>query len=62
MKIKKKEDQSINGSVLRRPSKIVALRLKERPSRDCPTWSIHIQTPNLDTLVHAKKFADRSLT
>jgi hypothetical protein len=31
-------------------------RLKGRPSRDCPTWgSSHIQSPNLDPIMDAKK-------
>jgi hypothetical protein len=48
MKLKKKEDQSVDTLVLlRRGNKIpmggnmrqsVEQRLKERPSRDCPTW------------------------
>ena len=48
MKLKKKEDQSMDISILlRRGSKYpweeiqrqsVEQRLKERPSRDCPTW------------------------
>jgi hypothetical protein len=48
MKLKKKEDQSVDASVLlRRGTKYsrkevqrqsVEQRLKERPSRDCPTW------------------------
>jgi hypothetical protein len=41
MKLKKKEDQSVDASVLlRRGNKIQEeiWRLKERPSRDCPTW------------------------
>ena len=45
-KLKKKEDQSVDASVLlRRGNKIqevwrqsVEQRLKERLSRDCPTW------------------------
>jgi hypothetical protein len=44
MKLKKKEDQSVDASVLLRRGEhntqgrlIVELRLKERPSRDCPT-------------------------
>jgi hypothetical protein len=48
MKSKKKEDQSVDASVLlRRVNKILTggsmetkcgVRLKERPPRDCPTW------------------------
>jgi hypothetical protein len=48
MKLKKKEDQNVNASVLlRRVTKYslgdiwrhsVEQRLKEKPSRDCPTW------------------------
>jgi len=46
MKLKKREDKSMDPSVLRRGNKIltggntetkVEQRLKERPSRDCPT-------------------------
>jgi hypothetical protein len=34
----------------------VEQRLKERPSRDCPTWvSIPYKSPNPDTIVDAKK-------
>ena len=50
MKLKKKEDQSVDASVLlRRGTKYsgeetwrqsVEQRLKERPSRDFPTWGI----------------------
>jgi hypothetical protein len=33
----------------------VEQRLKEKASRDCPTWgSIHMQTPNPDTTTDAK--------
>jgi hypothetical protein len=48
MKLKKKEDQSVGASVLLRATKYsqeqiwrqsVEQRLKERPSRDCPTWA-----------------------
>jgi hypothetical protein len=41
MKLKKKEDQNVDASVLlRRENKrqSVQQRLKERLSRDCPTW------------------------
>jgi hypothetical protein len=48
MKLQKKEVQSVNSSVLlRRGNKYlkeqiqrqsVGQRLKERPTRDCPTW------------------------
>ena len=49
IKLKKKEDQSVDASVLSgRVSKILTggnmetewsrQKLKERPSRDCPTW------------------------
>jgi hypothetical protein len=43
VKLKKREDQSVDASVLlRRGNKIrrqsVEQSLKERPSRDCPTW------------------------
>ena len=64
MKPKKKEDQSVDASVLiRRGNKIltgkiwrqsVEQRLKERPSRDCPTWE-SIPSPNLDAIVDAGK-------
>jgi hypothetical protein len=34
----------------------VEQRLKERPSRDCPTWDAsHVQSPNPDTIVDANK-------
>jgi hypothetical protein len=66
MKLKKKEDQSMDTLVLlRRGTKYpwekiqrqsVEQRLKERPSRDCPTWGpSHIQSPNTDTVVDANK-------
>jgi hypothetical protein len=48
MKLKKKEDQSVDASVLLRRwttysreeiwTQNVEQRLKERPSRDCPAW------------------------
>ena len=48
MKLKKKEDQSVGASVLFRKGtkysqeeihrQSAEQRLKERPSRDCPTW------------------------
>jgi hypothetical protein len=68
MKLKKKEDPSVSALVLlRKGNKIlmgantktnVEQRLKERPSRDCPTHindSSHIQSPNTDTIVNANK-------
>jgi hypothetical protein len=45
MKFMKKEDQSVGASFLLRRGKYsqeniqsVEQRLRERPSRDCPTW------------------------
>jgi hypothetical protein len=48
MKLKKEEEQSVDASVLFRKGnkfsqeeirrQIIEQRLKERPSRDCPTW------------------------
>jgi hypothetical protein len=65
MKLKKKEDQSVGDSVLLRRTKYsqeqiwrssVEQRLKERLPRDCPTWGFtHIQLPNPDTILDAKK-------
>ena len=64
MKLKNKEDQSVDTS-LRRGSKYpweeilrqsIEQKLKERPSRDCPTGDpSHIQTTNPDTIVDSNK-------
>jgi len=62
----KKEKQSVDASVLRRGNKNrhrrksgdnVEQRLKETPSRICPTWGIHptYRRLNLDTRADAKK-------
>ena len=67
MKLKKKEDQSTNALVLvRRVNKysreeiwrqIVEMRLKERLSRDCPTWEYISHTDTKpSTIVDAKKY------
>jgi hypothetical protein len=63
--LKKKEDQSVDASFLfrreqnihrRRYRESVQQRLKARPSRDRLSWnSSHIQSPNPDTIVDAKK-------
>jgi hypothetical protein len=57
MKVKKKENQTVDTSVLlRRGKKIFTGGNMERPSRDCPTEDpSHIQTANPDTTVDAKK-------
>ena len=66
MKLKKKEDQSEGALVLLRRGikypweeirrQSVEQRLKEKPSRDCPTWDpSHIQLPNLDAIVDSRK-------
>ena len=62
MKLRKKEDHSVDTSVLlRRENKnpreeiqrqSVEQRLNERPARDCPTY---IQLPNPGTIVDARK-------
>jgi hypothetical protein len=66
MKLKKKEVQSMDASeLLIRVNKILTggnmetkcgERLKEKPSKDFPTGDpFHIQSPNLDTIVDARK-------
>jgi hypothetical protein len=54
MKLKKNEDQSVDASVLLKRGtkysreeiqrKSVEQRLKEKPSRDCPTWESLLYT------------------
>ena len=69
-KLKKNGDQSMGASVLlERGTKYsweqiwrqsVEQRLKERPSRDCPTWGfIPYNLPNPDTFVDAKKCIEK---
>jgi hypothetical protein len=66
MKLKKKENPSVDASdLLRCGNKIlkgrkrrqnVEQRLKERPFRDrSPVDPFHIQTPSPDTIAYAKK-------
>jgi hypothetical protein len=68
MKLKKKEDQTVDALVLLRRGKIysrekirrqsVEQRLKERPSRDCPTWGIHpIYSHQTQTLLEMPRSA-----
>jgi len=73
MKLKKKEDRSVDASVLlRRGNKIlrgeiqgpsVEQRLKQRPSRDCPTWGTipYTDTKHRHYCRCQKVLADRSL-
>jgi hypothetical protein len=73
MKLKKKEDQSVDASVfLRRGNKIlkggnmetsVEQRLKERSSRDCPTWGSipYTYTKPRHYCGYQEALADRSL-
>jgi hypothetical protein len=67
MKLKKKEDQSVDASVLlRRETKIwrqsVEQRLKERPPRNCPTWGSIPNTVTEPMLLWIPEVhADRSL-
>jgi hypothetical protein len=66
MKLKKKEDQRVDTLLfLKMGNKYLwkesqrqslKLRLKEGPSRDCPTPDpSHIQSPNPDTIAYASK-------
>ena len=65
MKLKKKEDQNVATSAIlvggtkylqETQRQSVEQRLKERSPRDCPTWDpSHLQSPNPDTIVDAKK-------
>ena len=66
MKLKKKEDQSVDASVLlRRGNKILiggnlerksGAETEGKASRDCPTWDpSHIQSSNMDTIVDVGK-------
>ena len=67
MKFKKMGEQSVDSSLLltrgnkypweKLQIKCMEQKLKERPSRDCPTGDpSHIHSPNSDTLVDANKF------
>ena len=59
MKLKKKEDKGVDSSVLLRRGnkypweeiqrKSMEQRLKERPSRDCPTWRSILYTATKPT-------------
>jgi hypothetical protein len=66
MKLKKKEDHSVNTSILLRRGNRISIggntetkfgqKLKERPSSDCSTWgSIPYIVRNPDTFVDANK-------
>jgi hypothetical protein len=74
MKLKKKEDQSVDTSfLLRMGNKILMERvtetkfgakMEERPSRDCPTWGSipYTTTKPRHYCICQKDFADRTLT